>query len=632
LLLSLAVCLSGAAAFGADQLDLEVSPGLDGYASSSASIPVAVDIKNDGPDTRGMLIASSGTTTISYPVDLPRGSQKHLLTYPSTTYGTIDFTLKTDHDSVSKKFEPRGGRGGQTKTVLVITDTPGDFAFIRGKDASVTQKLANEGVQQSVIGDAYVSAKYAPARPVGYVNMACVVLGPGSERLTDEQVSALKLYTLTGGALLFIGGPSAPILDDPRWQDLLPAHAFHVTTLEHSATLSELGNEKVPTVTVMNGTPIPGAIARMDGSTLISAERYFGVGRVAYASFNPFDAPLNRWNGRQLAVSRLLRVVDSYRTGTVLDQFGGATDVSNVQNDPFSAELPPPNKVIYILIGYFVMVVPFNFIVLRRLKRGELAWFTAPVISLAFAGIFFASAGNLYAAKQSTATTGALFMESGFPTGVFIGSSDMFFPHGGSFDLKLHGIDSLGLVRENDMYSGYGGRGNEESLEAIDVGELQMPEMSADNLAFRNITYRQIVPATPAISISVNPKGKTGGTCTITNGSPYPLKNAVLNGPFASVPVPSLPAGESKTVDLKGTASQTPQRPADRGSAPGMPPGSAPQDVVGMGVEDIFRRGGGVSLVGTLEGFRPGPQIGELVAGRSTIRIVVVAKEAFGPK
>ena len=70
------------------------------------------------------------------------------------------------------------------------------------------------------------------------------------------------------------------------------------------------------------------------------------------------------------------------------------------------ATLPPASQMLMVLAIYFVVVVPVNFLVLKKLGRGEWAWFTAPIISLIFAGVLFSRAQNLYSAKMSTASAG----------------------------------------------------------------------------------------------------------------------------------------------------------------------------------------------------------------------------------
>ena len=156
-------------------------------------------------------------------------------------------------------------------------------------------------------------------------------------------------------------------------------------------------------------------------------------------------------------------------SGMVYNPRTGAYD--SVTADPFNTKLPPTTKVLWILCTYFVVIIPINFLLLKKLKRGEWAWFTAPVISLSFAGAFFAAASDLYSAKLSTATQGLLVATAHTPETLFFGKSQLFFPRGGEYDLKLQNLDSLGAGQGDpyDYSGGYRSRQEYGGLNAIDI-------------------------------------------------------------------------------------------------------------------------------------------------------------------
>jgi len=627
--------LVAAAAIAAEPLTMSIDPAFEGYQPSLGTLPVAVELTNTGPDARGMVRVSGDNYQMDYPVELPRGSKKRLLTYPSVDYSGLRYYLITNQGTVSKPFNLGGMSPDGTATALLISDNAGELAFLRGADAGKPKNAATPSYaepQKSTVQDAYTTPENAPGRAVGYANLGAVILGTGSERLSGESVEALKLFALTGGTLVFVGGASAPILGDPRWSEVLPATNFEVRNLSHSQVLQSLGEYEPPTISVTTGTPIQGASIRNDGSVLMTAEREFGLGKVVYTAFNPFEPPLSRWNGRKAVMMKVLRLMDMVRTNAFLNAYqprnevgpgsysptsamavpipiGGASD-----QDPFSTKLPPTEKVFLLLGAYFIIVVPVNFLVLRRLKRGELAWFTAPVISLGFASAFFASAQDLYSARMSTATQGLLLGQEGNADGMFLGQSQMFIPRSGSYDLKVAGIDSLAVRDNNDVYY-YGGHDQDTStdINPIDVGEIKIPQMSANNLAFKQVTYRQKVPVGNWFSISLHKVSSSRGTCTVTNESPYDLNQAVLYVSDTRVDMGTLRAGEKKAVnynlDLGGTEFS--------------------------GVSDFTQfltRNQNIALGGMVYGFRPGPQLGEQVSARTQVRLGFVAKEALGPK
>jgi len=256
-----------------------------------------------------------------------------------------------------------------------------------------------------------------------------------------------------------------------------------------------------------------------------------------------------------------------------------------------------------VLAAYFVCVVPINFLVLRKLKRGELAWITAPIISLAFAGMLFRSAGSLYKAGMSTVTSGVVVAQDGSPEAMFIGGTQMFVPRAGSYDLKLKNVDSLGFVPDQEPWRGGGMRSGDDSASfaSIDDGEIEVPGMSTNNLTFRRLTYRQRVPISSWFHVQLSPAGETTARCEVTNSSSFTLRNAQIDVGANSLPIGDLPPGKklAMTVSL-----------ARDGGTP-----ANDQSDIHMFTLNKSR----VALTGQLDGFRPGPQIGESIPGRSEI-------------
>jgi len=281
--------------------------------------------------------------------------------------------------------------------------------------------------------------------------------------------------------------------------------------------------------------------------------------------------------------------------------FGGPQPANE---DPFSTTLPPTSSVFGLLALYFVLVVPVSFLVLRKLKKGELAWLTAPLLSLGFAGLLFKSAQSLYAAALSTASQGVVVLQEGSPEALFFGTSQMFFPRGGTYDLGLRGVDSMSAVNSTQDY--YSGRSNAlAGFNPVDVGEIKAPSLEANNLAFREVSYVQRVPEAHWFSIErSDPKH-----FRVENLSPYPFAGSLVNGTWAS-PAFTLNPGAAKTIEV-GAGSTVAQGTSLSASDP----------------RNFTRWNGRVALQGTISGFRPGPQVGQEVKGRSGTEIVAFAQE-----
>lgn len=620
-LLAIGTALFAASAWAADPLRMDVEPTFSGNSDTSV---MTVVLENDGPDARGTVRVTGESGETSYPVELPRGARKKLLTLPEAPWGEVVFTLETDHGDVTRKIPAIptptdfGGGGG---TVLLVGDDNGGLGFLR--------KLMDGKVNLSA-RDTYVTPEEAPDRPAAFRAISVVMLGPGSERLPDGAVKALKDYVISGGSIVFLGGASAPVLEDKRWADVLPGSHWRPKTLASSSVLSDWGDASLsqPFTVLTADEPSPSATIRYDNGTALETERGFGLGRIVVLGYSPLEPPLSTWAGRGKAVARFLRPADVQRARSFIAMFQetGSMDqppyvpaaapagspapamptytISRASSDPFSTTLPPTGTVFGILAGYFILVVPASFLVLRKLKKGELAWFTAPILSLGFAGLLFKSAEGLYSASLSTATTGVLVAQEGTPGAMFFGASQLFFPRGGVYDLKLSGVDRMAAVQQ-DYYYSFGARPTLQGFNTMDVGEIKAPELEADNLAFRDLSYSQRVTMGDWFRFSkINDH-----QIRVENRSPYRFEGTLVNGRFEG-PLVKLESGQSKVLQL-GVGN-----PADGGQA-----------LNNGDIRNFTRTNHRIALNGSISGFRPGPQIGKEISDRSGITLVAFAKE-----
>lgn len=587
------------AAIGSSQgLSIHASPAFEGM-SPSGTTPMVVEIQNLGSDSVGEVDVTSQDVETVYPVELPAGSRKILFTYPNVNYDPVDFTLTTNRGSKHVTYQPENS-SYNTVTYLLIGDASGDLGFLRKP-----QRNSNGQVE---VGS--VKPESTPDRALGFSSINVIVLGSGAERLTDASVAALKLWALSGGTLVFVGGASAPLLNDPRWADTLPAQGFRTVNLPHSKLLAKLGGSPLPAFTVTTGSPALSAQSQTEDGALLIARRPVGIGQAVYLAFNPFDHPFTEWAGRGTALRQILQSGDGQARQRYLSQFtaertdalASASPSSSVDRDPFSAKLPPASDISWILVLYFIAVVPVNFLVLKRLGRGEWAWFTAPIISLLFAGILFSRAQSLYEAKMSTATRGLLIFQEGYDRGIFLGSTQLFIPRGGLYDLRLSNVDRLGAT-ELDRYNQFSPGGTESGdVQTVDDGEIHVPQLRANNLAFKQISYRQLVDAADPFSITA----EGNGTYRVKNNGPYDAANLSLIVDGTRRSVGALAPGKSTVVAGAG------------------------RTISGdMTLESVLRPNA-VALAGTLTGFRPGPQIGTEVATRSDIRFAYVASGVKG--
>jgi len=625
--------LIAGAAHGAD-LKMQAEPAFVGFGLTNGPFPLAVDLANSGSDARGALHVSTGDFQMDYPVELPHGAVKRLIVYPILEYGaTVDLDLSTNQGGVRGKYEAVLGQDPSSRAVLMVGDTQGDLGFLRppGGDA------------RGHLWDCYVKPSDAPDRPLAYANICAVMLAPGSERLSDAAVRALHVYLAAGGTVLFVGGASSPVLSDRRWADVCPVTPKLPRPVARSQFVTNLSvDSKSDNVagpfTEMDSQPATDASVRRENRMALLARRNVGLGKALFLAFDPIEPPFTRWGGRRDLFERILRSADFDRAKGYLSQFTAATDFSEEDGsspyvgatvystyghpyrpaDPFSTQLPAPTKVLWILIAYFVAIIPLNFILLKRLKRGELAWITAPLISVAFAGIFFAAARDLYSAGLSTATQGLIVASKASPDAVFVGKSQLFFPQGGEFDLKMKDVDAVFAPTQSEPYY-FGYRSREEQsfdyVNPVDVGHVLVSRVDVGNLSFHEIAFNEVLPDSHWFEVQLV-QSASGRRLLVTNTGRSVVRNVIAYVAGGRVTIAgSIEPGQAVRVDV-------PEHPPMDPSGDQYPQAYGGQPVVQYeGLGQISARTGEVVIKASVDSPIVGPNVGQVVADRQSITL-----------
>jgi len=616
----LAVSLS--AAHAADPLRMQVTSLFEKVVPQSQSQPILVTLENDGGGAQGIVRVTSGEYSVEQPVDLPSGARRKVVLYVPSSYNGISATLSTNRGGVQKTFNPPFP-SDQQSLFLNITDAPGDMAFIQ-----LALRAQGNSRNTVITRDAYVDPAIAPTRSVGYKGFAAVLLGSGSERLPDEAVEALKMWAQTGGHIVFVGGASAPVLSDVRWADAMPITNARVKTIPQATYLADLSAEEAPgPISVVAGTPLPGVTSLGDDEKYAFKRRY-GVGAITLLALNPTEAPYNRWAGNRRA---FLRLVDQYDAGRSTSYIGGgAVEISSMGGglvmgstasrsvspmagpqfssaDPFSTKLPEGSFFIGILLGYLVLVIPVNFLVLKKLKRGELAWVTAPLLSLGFSIFLFQSAQSLYKAEASVASQGVIVVRQGSANSFFIGQSQLFIPRSGGYNLDLQGVEAITNGASTEEYGYMYGRENSEPLATVDNGEeILVPNMRVNNLAFRQLTVWQRLAMKPPVNIQAVPASDGRVEIRIANTGQHDLRDLTVNVAGQIETVRGLPVGKSHIYRI---ADVRPSRGVNQ-------PGGGKDFAQARLIDNR-----GIQLQANINEFQPGPKLGKTVEARQGIRL-----------
>ncbi|MCB0825442.1 MAG: hypothetical protein KDC26_04585, partial [Armatimonadetes bacterium] len=256
-------------------------------------------------------------------------------------------------------------------------------------------------------------------------------------------------------------------------------------------------------VLISQARPTTGSqVVRQQDGNVLMATRGYGIGTASFIAFDLADGVLRKWRGKKGLILGLSKSLPSSNMHQYM-RFQGAqgynpygytsystTAESFQQNSLPKPELPSTLTVLGVLGLYVLLVVPLNLLLMRKLGKGELAWITAPVISLAFAGILFNYSRELYSAKSAKSTSGTLYAAEGSNLAMFNGDQELFIPRAGTYDFGLQGVELVESSGGNNYYEPQ----MTDDIETMDVGEMIIPSYKATNLDFVEFSMVQQYP------------------------------------------------------------------------------------------------------------------------------------------
>lgn len=386
-----------------------------------------------------------------------------------------------------------------------------------------------------------------PDKPAGYSGVDAFLLRADAplDALSEAQANALQGWVAGGGELVVCGGS-----DPARWA---------TGWLREMLPLKSVGAARVVT------TPTGGAadalslrakadarvLARAaDGLPLVVAGAW-GAGRVVVIAYDPTTLPFARWSGTGekafwsglLTASRLSSLLGSaarrQESGGSGGFYGwGPTLASAVTRAP-ALDAPGISVVGLFLLAYVLVLVPLNYLILKRLDRREWAWLTIPILVLLFAagtyGVGYASKGG------RTFVNRAVLVETtaGQRRAGAYGALGLFSPRRTTYDIALADPSLLATVPApaSDPFPGYrrpgGGRPAPELYGAARVVEtgagVAVEDVAVNMWAMRALDVQTSLDLGGPIDAALAPTGPHGDIlCTLTNHSVQSLSGCAL--------------------------------------------------------------------------------------------------------
>jgi hypothetical protein len=285
--------------------------------------------------------------------------------------------------------------------------TVGVLSELKGADIAIQ---GAEVLNSRVIATQFPSASDFPKSALDLTGLQALVVDEfDSGSLSQAQVHALRDFVGLGGDLVIAGGSSwrrTLLALPPQVLPLQPSETRDVS-LQPLADLAGLKTDQTASMVTgrLTGNPV---LQGADGVPLV-VESTYGAGRITLLTYDPLEDPIasNRdlselgWSqglARSLG-NGALPIQGAVGKGIPVPVNGGGPVTASGRfalngsyADTFSALLSqtpgasaPPLLLIGIaLLGYVLLTGPIAYLVLRRMKRRELMWATAPAAALVF--------------------------------------------------------------------------------------------------------------------------------------------------------------------------------------------------------------------------------------------------------
>jgi hypothetical protein len=369
---------------------MEIAVGYDGYCRSDAWCPVYVVLANEGTDMEGELRAavqsSSGAepSVYSRSVALPAHSRKAYFLYLPAAELLYRPRLTVQLAAANEALAIE-------EVVVTWVDATDRLYGIVSSDTSALNFLADVAPAGGEARVARLALDALPPDPLAWEGLDVLILNDvDTAALDDEQRRALETWLAHGGHLVVGGGAGAartaagvagPSIGSG--QRLLPVTVTGVRQVDDLRALGEVVGAPVaagPFAVAETDLQDGEALIEQDGLVLL-ARRSHGAGQVDFLAFDAGLNPFASWDDN----IRLWKwIVEAQPTVASLPGVSGGYPAQQAVNAIPGLRGLSALEILAFMLIYIVIIGPLNYLVLRRLKRRELAWLTIPLVVAGF--------------------------------------------------------------------------------------------------------------------------------------------------------------------------------------------------------------------------------------------------------
>ncbi len=374
-------------------------------------LPLEISLENYGEATTVQVEAtivtrisgSNYNTTYQREVNLSERANKRFFLYVIPYVETTNPSGSIVYDT-SVILKAGGRKLGEEKVnLLPVSPTNYMVGVVTQDPSALTTSLSNLKIngRNSRVSSVSMPLSDIPDQANGLRSFNALILGEvNTETLSVEQRTALRDWVEAGGQLILLGGNG--------WGRVKSAFSTALLPLDISnyANISSLDGLVTPNGDELKGggaLPRPAVMARgqvlqgarllsylPDGSNslAVSAERRLGAGRMVGLTLDLAVPPMIDWSGasqiwQELFTFNLTPFNTLYQENN--PQVKNAQDMLSFISSVPELRLPDIMPYFLILLLYLVLIGPLNYLVLKKLGRLELAWFTLPALGIVFA-------------------------------------------------------------------------------------------------------------------------------------------------------------------------------------------------------------------------------------------------------
>jgi hypothetical protein len=384
-----------------------------------------------------------------------------------------------------------------------------------------------------------------PREFVCYDPLDAVVVGDAAlSQISENQAHALKLWVASGGLLILTGAADVPGLRAAGLEPLSPVDFHGAVSLQALPELTDIYGrfESNAAPLIMTASTRPGSKLLLGTpDRAIVAEASYGSGVVRFVAINPKLNPYRGW-GKELWSDLLLPAAENRQKlfNSVMAGFRTGRSQGGLQNFLMGmANIKPPSATYFLLflVAYIVIVGPTNYLVLRLMRRLELAWITIPGVVIIFTAVSITVA-QLSRGTDSVTVDGAL-VECYQPEGTVraVGGMLVMPTSKGTHEISFNGrntfVSDISTTATDPV-----------EIERRDAGLSVRAQMNKwAERTFQTLVMRENVQPIVAVSF-------TGATATVKNLGDTKISRAVILKAGGVSDIVDLEPGEEKQVQI----------------------------------------------------------------------------------